>query len=89
MSNEAKEIEAKVRGYILENLLFSNDPAELPNDASLLDRGIIDSTGVLEIVLFLEGEFDIQIKASEMLPENFDTVNNMVAFVQRLRVAVQ
>jgi acyl carrier protein len=87
MSNEAKEIEAKVRGYILENLLFSNDPAELPNDASLLDRGIIDSTGVLEIVLFLEGEFDIQIKASEMLPENFDTVNNMVAFVQRLRVA--
>jgi acyl carrier protein len=89
MSNEPKEIEAKVRGYILENLLFSNDPAELPNDASLLDRGIIDSTGVLEIVLFLEGEFDIQIKASEMLPENFDTVNNMVAFVQRLRVAVQ
>jgi acyl carrier protein len=89
MSNEPKEIEAKVRGYILENLLFSNDPTELPNDASLLDRGIIDSTGVLEIVLFLEGEFDIQIKASEMLPENFDTVNNMVAFVQRLRVAVQ
>ncbi|HUH54923.1 MAG TPA: acyl carrier protein [Rhodanobacter sp.] len=87
MSNEPKEIEAKVRGYILENLLFSSDPTELPNDASLLDRGIIDSTGVLEIVLFLEGEFDIQIKASEMLPENFDTVNNMVAFVQRLRVA--
>jgi acyl carrier protein len=87
MSNESKEIEAKVRGYILENLLFSSDPAELPNDASLLDRGIIDSTGVLEIVLFLEGEFDIRIKASEMLPENFDTVNNMVAFVQRLRVA--
>ncbi|EIL91343.1 hypothetical protein UU9_04242 [Rhodanobacter fulvus Jip2] len=89
MSNEPKEIEAKIRSYILENLLFSNDPTELPNDASLLDRGIIDSTGVLEIVLFLEGEFDIQIKASEMLPENFDTVNNMVAFVQRLRVAVQ
>ena len=87
MSNEPKEIEAKIRSYILENLLFSNDPTELPNDASLLDRGIIDSTGVLEIVLFLEGEFDIQIKASEMLPENFDTVNNMVAFVQRLRVA--
>ena len=87
MSNEPKEIEAKIRSYILENLLFSNDPTELPNDASLLDRGLIDSTGVLEIVLFLDGEFDIQIKASEMLPENFDTVNNMVAFVQRLRVA--
>lgn len=83
--NDSIDIEAKVRGYILENLLFSSDGSELPNDASLLDRGIIDSTGVLEIVLFLESEFGIAIKASEMLPENFDSVNNMVRFVQRLR----
>jgi acyl carrier protein len=74
-----------VRGYILENLLFSSDAAELPNDASLLERGVIDSTGVLEIILFLEGEFGIQVKASEMLPENFDSVNNMVRFVCRLQ----
>ncbi len=83
--NETIEIEPRVRGYILENLLFSSDGNDLPNDASLLDRGIIDSTGVLEIVLFLESEFGIAIKASEMLPENFDSVNNMVRFVQRLR----
>ncbi len=83
--NDTTDIEARVRGYILENLLFSSDGSELPNDASLLDRGIIDSTGVLEIVLFLESEFGIAIKASEMLPENFDSVNNMVRFVQRLR----
>ena len=82
--NETIEIESRIRAYILENLLFSNDGSELPNDASLLDRGIIDSTGVLEIVLFLEGEFGITIKASEMLPENFDSVDNMVRFVQRL-----
>jgi acyl carrier protein len=87
MSTEVLDIQAQVRGYILENLLFSSDAVELPNDASLLDRGIIDSTGVLEIVLFLEGEFGIQIKASEMLPENFDSVNNIVRFVQRLRSA--
>lgn len=87
MASDASAIETKIRGYILENLLFSNDGAELPNDASLLERGIIDSTGVLEIVLFLEGEFGIAIKASEMLPENFDTVNNMVRFVQRLQSA--
>jgi acyl carrier protein len=87
MSTEVLDIQAQVRGYILENLLFSSDATELPNDASLLDRGIIDSTGVLEIVLFLEGEFGIQIKASEMLPENFDSVNNIVRFVQRLRSA--
>jgi acyl carrier protein len=85
MSNDAAAIEIKVRGYILENLLFSSDAAELPNDASLLERGVIDSTGVLEIILFLEGEFGIQVKASEMLPENFDSVNNMVRFVCRLQ----
>jgi acyl carrier protein len=85
MSSQTASIEAKIRGYILENLLFSNDPAELPNDDSLLERGVIDSTGVLEIILFLEGEFGIEVKASEMLPENFDTVDNMVRFVARLQ----
>jgi acyl carrier protein len=85
MSDDAAAIEIQVRGYILENLLFSSDAAELPNDASLLERGVIDSTGVLEIILFLEGEFGIQVKASEMLPENFDSVNNMVRFVCRLQ----
>ena len=85
MSNEATAIETKVRGYILENLLFSSDDAELPNDASLLERGVIDSTGVLEIILFLEDEYGIVVKASEMLPENFDSVNNMVRFVRRLQ----
>jgi acyl carrier protein len=85
MATQAVAVEAKIRGYILENLLFSNDPAELPNDESLLERGVIDSTGVLEIILFLEGEFGIEVKASEMLPENFDTVDNMVRFVGRLQ----
>jgi acyl carrier protein len=85
MSSETTVIEAKVRGYILENLMFSSDENELPNDVSLLERGVIDSTGVLEIILFLEGEFGIEVKASEMLPENFDSVNNMVRFVSRLQ----
>ena len=85
MSIEASAVEAKVRGYILENLLFTSDAAQLPNDASLLDRGIIDSTGVLEIVLFLESEFGVKVQDSQMLPENFDSVNNIVNFVQRLK----
>jgi acyl carrier protein len=87
MSSEVTSVEAKVRGYILENLLFSSNDAELPNDASLLERGIIDSTGVLEIILFLEEEFGVHIKAEEMLPENFDSVDNIVRFVDRLQGA--
>jgi len=85
MSTEAASVEARVRHYILENLLFSDDGSELPNDASLLDRGIIDSTGVLEVVMFLEEAFGIRVKASEMLPENFDSVDNIVRFVERQR----
>ena len=87
MSSEVTSVEAKVRGYILENLLFSSNDAELPNDASLLERGIIDSTGVLEIILFLEEAFGVSIKAEQMLPENFDSVDNIVRFVQRLQGA--
>ncbi|MEP7041510.1 MAG: acyl carrier protein [Dokdonella sp.] len=87
MSVDATQVEAKVRGYILENLLFTSDGSELANDTSLLERSIIDSTGVLEIVLFLEEEFALKISESEMIPENFDSVNNIVRFVLRLKAA--
>jgi acyl carrier protein len=80
-----EDVEGKVRGYIMENLLFTSDGSQLANDASLLERSIIDSTGVLEIVLFLEEEFGVKISESEMIPENFDSVNNIVRFVQRLK----
>ncbi len=85
MSQKAAVIGSKIRGYILENLLFSSNPSDLDDGASLLELGIIDSTGVLEIVMFLESEFGLAIKASDMLPENFDSVHNMVRFVQRLQ----
>jgi len=84
MPTDIGQVRVRIRGYILENLLFTDDPSQLPDDASLLDRGIIDSTGVLEIVLFLEEQFGIKVKDSDMLPENFDTVDRMAQFVVRL-----
>ena len=84
MPTDIGQVRARIRGYILENLLFTDDASQLPDDASLLDRGIIDSTGVLEIVLFLEEQFGIKVKDSDMLPENFDTVDRMAQFVVRL-----
>lgn len=86
--NQTADIQQRIRGYILENLLFSADDAALPNDVSLLERGIIDSTGVLELALFLEEQFGIEVKASELLPDNFDTVGNMVRFVERMQTAL-
>lgn len=85
MPVDTASVENRVRGYILENLLFTSDGSELKNDASLLDLGIIDSTGVLELVTFLEETFGVKVQDSEMLPENFDTVDNIVRFVGRLQ----
>ena len=83
MQNDIDAIRGKVRAYILENLLFTNDASQLDDDASLLERGIIDSTGVLEIVMFLEEQFGIKVKDSDMLPENFDMVDSIARFVSR------
>ena len=79
------ETEKKVRDYILENFLFSADGAELPGDASFLDMGIIDSTGVLEIIFFVEEEFGLKMDDLDMLPENLDSVNNIVRYVESHR----
>ncbi len=87
MSNDPNTIRAAVRGYILENLMFSSNAADLPDDASLLDRGIIDSTGVLELVMFIEERFHIKVKDSDMLPQNFDTVDHLARFVGSLTSA--
>jgi len=75
-------IEQQVRDYILENFLFTNDAAALANDASFLEKGIIDSTGVLEMIFFLEQEFALKVADKEMIPENLDSVNNIVRYVQ-------
>lgn len=71
-----------IRTFILENFLFTTDESALEDDASFLILGIIDSVGALEIVLFLEDSFGIQVQENEMLPSNLDSVNNLVAFFQ-------
>lgn len=75
-------IENKIRAYVAENFLFG-DAAQLGIDDSFLDKGIIDSTGILEIILFLEEEFAVKVSDNEMLPENLDSIGNLVRFVER------
>lgn len=82
-----ERLETLVRGYIGDNFLFDKNAADLPGDASFLDLGIIDSTGVLEIILFIEQEFGIKMEDHEMMPENLDSVNNIVRFVAARRTA--
>jgi acyl carrier protein len=71
-----------IRRYVLENILFTDDESALQDGDSFLAGGIIDSTGVMEIVLFIEETFGIKVKDDEMLPENLDSVENLVAYVQ-------
>ncbi len=73
----------QVRRFIFENFLFDADEEDLKNDASFLDQGIIDSTGVLELVEWLEDTFDITVDDDELIPENLDSVNQLAAFITR------
>jgi acyl carrier protein len=75
-------IESKIRAYIGENFLFG-DAAQIGVDDSFLDKGIIDSTGILEIVMFLEEQFGIKVADSEMLPENLDSIGNIARFIEK------
>jgi acyl carrier protein len=80
-------IRQTIRRYILENFLFTDDGSALRDSDSFLKEGILDSTGVLEIMLFIEEAFDFQVNDNEMLPENLDSVDNLVAFVNRKQTA--
>ena len=73
----------KIRTFIFENFLFDADESALGNDDSFLEQGIIDSTGVLELVNWLEETFDIQVDDTELIPENLDSVNRLAAFLER------
>jgi acyl carrier protein len=77
------DISVTVRRFIGDNFLFREELESLPEDASFLDAGIIDSTGVLELVSFLESTFGIEIADEEMLPENLDSIRAVSAYVQR------
>jgi len=74
--------EEKIKSFILENFLFTDDDSAIGNDESFQERGIIDSTGVLEVILFLEEEFGIKVEDAEMIPENLDSINNIKRFVE-------
>jgi acyl carrier protein len=76
----------RIRAFVLTNFYVA-DAAALRNDQSLLDQGIVDSTGVLEVIEFLEAEFDIQVLDEEMLPENLDSIARIAAYVARKKEA--
>ena len=73
-----------VRSFIVRNF-YVPDARALSDDASLLDQGIVDSTGVLEVTAFLESTFGIKVDDAEIVPENLDSIGSIVAFLERKR----
>lgn len=76
-------LEQEIRTFIIDNFLFGQEDGKLSNDDSFLEQGIINSTGVLELVAFLEGEYRIKIQDDELEPENLDSINKLVRFISR------
>ena len=75
-------IKQDIKTYILENYLFTDDDSQLSSSDSFLEKGILDSTGILEVIYFIEDEYGIKVEDEEMIPENLDSVESLVVFVQ-------
>ena len=76
------EKQQQIRTYIIDNFLFGDDDG-FDNGQSLLAAGIVDSTGIMELVMFLEETYGIKASDEDFVPENLDTVDNMVKFVEQ------
>ena len=80
-------ITQRVKQFILDNF-FVGDTGGVEEDTSLIAEGIVDSTGMLEIIGFLEAEFGIEVADAETTPDNLETLGRIVAFVERKRAAL-
>lgn len=80
-------IKQQVRQFILSNYLFTDDESKLSDADSLMQSGTMDSTGILELIMFLEETFEIKVGDDEMVPANLDSVVNVVSFVERKKAA--
>ena len=75
-------IQEQVRQFVTDNFYVAN-PVALGNAESLLDSGVMDSTGVLELIAFIEETYGITVEDSEMLPENLDSIDHVAEFIRR------
>ena len=73
-----------IRNYIIDNFLFGEDDS-LKEDTSFLENGIVDSTGIMELVAFVEESYHIRVEDEELVPENFDSIQNIADFLERKR----
>jgi acyl carrier protein len=77
---ETAQLKREIRFFVVENFLYGQDDG-LKDDVSLLANGLIDSTGVLELVSFVEDRYGISVKDKDLIPDNFDSIDNLLKFI--------
>lgn len=83
MFKNEQQLRSDVRQFVINELLMGDASAMLADGESFLETGTIDSTGVLEVVMFLEHSYEMKVDDRELVPENLDSVDNVVQFVMR------
>lgn len=83
MTPQTLTISDEIREFVVNNFLFGQNDTGLQEEDSFLERGIIDSTGVLELTQFVEERFGITIADEELIPENLDSISNLTGFIRR------
>ena len=84
MRSVNREYRERVRTFIVANFYVA-DVTALADQTSLLDGGVIDSTGVLEVIQFVEAEFAIAVADDEIVPENLDSIERIASYIERKR----
>ena len=83
ISQNDSNLKSQIRTFIAQNMLFSGDGFDHADDASLLEAGIIDSVGVMELVTFVSETFSINVPPEDISPEHFDSVNRLASYIQK------
>lgn len=79
-------IKERLRAFIINNFLLGADTNNLSDNDSFLEKGIIDSTGIMELVGFVQETFDIRIEDMELMPDNLDSLNKLEAFITKKKL---
>jgi len=77
------DVKRRLKIFITDKFLLGDDPKTLNDDDSFLERGIIDSTGVLELVSFIEDTFNIKVEDEELVPDNLDSLDKLISYIKK------
>jgi acyl carrier protein len=83
MTRTATDVTTEVRAYIVDRFLFGQNADQLQNSDSFMEQRLVDSTGILEVVMFLEERYGISVGDEDLVPENLDSIDRIAAFVAR------